>query len=285
MEDHERQNESNIVDTVAGSSFSTCFSSNEGVRQHEDDDDGHRHGNFKHYYEYHTASRERFEGIIPGSFLRIWRELKEPATFSILDIGCNEGDLTAELLLLVQAELPASVRCVAHGLDLDRQLVAEACARHGGVPNLHFSALDVMEGDSLRGFLAALAPQQEEEGVCVSVVSCLRVTMWVHLNHGDAGLRRLLGLLGAAAARSALLLDPQKHSYYKKACSRNAKLGSPGFPYSLDELSVGHELPERCLNYFRDEFQLSTILHKDIAKWGGTLLFMMKESGEDDVVI
>lgn len=242
----------------------------------DDVDDGHRYGNFKHYYEYHTASRDRFKGVTPGSFLRLWKELRQPDTFSILDIGCNEGDLTAELLAMVEAELPSSVHCVAYGLDFDSVLISVACERHAHLHNLHFFTVDVMAGDSLEQFLA----EQELENTSVSLVVCLRVSMWVHLNMGDDGLVRLLLLLGHAASHSALLLDPQKYSYYKKACSRNAKLGRPAFPYSLEELrlNTNKELPAFCLHYFKVNYELSIMLHKDIDKWGGTLLFLMKDN-------
>ena len=239
----------------------------------DDDDDGHRYGNFKHYYEYHTASRDRFKGVVPGSFLRLWQELQEPDTFTILDIGCNEGDLTVELLTLVQAELPVSVCCLAYGLDFDSVLLSAARERHAHVHNLQFFQVDVMAGENMKEFLMEL----EQEHISVSLVVCLRVSMWVHLNMGDEGLLRLLRLLGDAACHSALLLDPQKYSYYKKACSRNTKLGRPGFPYSLDDLSLSNrELPAYCLQFFNDKFKLSILMHKDIAKWGGTLLFLMK---------
>ena len=35
--------------------------------------------------------------------------------FSLLDIGCNEGDLSMELLLLAKSQLPAHVRCTLTG--------------------------------------------------------------------------------------------------------------------------------------------------------------------------
>ena len=236
-------------------------------------DDGHRHGNFKHYYEFHNASAERFKGILPGSFRRMWLSLDQPDTFTVLDVGSNEGDLTVELLRLVQAELPG-VRCVAYGLDFDSALVEVAKSRHQHNPHVDFFVFDVMTENNMDKFLMARGLVGR-----VSLVACLRVSMWVHLNYGNEGLTRLLSLLGGATS-CALALDPQKLSYYKKACSRNAKLGKPPFPYALEDLSVSDDLPTWCLRYFREEYQLTTLLHKDISKWGGTLLCMMRETVE-----
>lgn len=242
-------------------------------------DDGHRHGNFKHYYEFHNSTRERFKGIAERSFYQLWQELGAPLEFSILDIGCNEGNLTAELLQLVQSELPPHVVCTACGIDFDKSLIDVALQRYEATPNLHFFVVNVMESNSWESFV--VNHQEYLKSLCV--VSCLRVSMWIHLNEGDAGLLHLFHLLGNAAATSSLLLDPQKLSYYKKTCTRNTKLNRPSFPYSLEDLSLlGYDLPSYCLKFFDEKYKLSKRLHNDITKWGGTLLFLMYKASTEE---
>lgn len=232
--------------------------------------DGHQFGNFKHYYEFHDASASRLQGIVPGTFWQIWKSMSEPAEFIILDVGCNEGDVTLELLKLAMDELPSEVKCVAYGIDIDYGLIEVARVRHSkSNMNTLFFVVDVMDSVGFQHFL------QQESLNSIAIVGCLRVSMWIHLNYGDNGLIQLFKTLGSLPTKS-LLIDPQKVSYYKKAINRNCNLGLKGFPYSLDDLSVS-DISSFCFSYFSQNFGFSRRVERDISKWGGTLLFFLKE--------
>mmetsp|Transcript_23944 Transcript_23944/g.39928 ORF Transcript_23944/g.39928 Transcript_23944/m.39928 type:complete len:497 (-) Transcript_23944:173-1663(-) len=96
----------------------------------------HKYGNYHKYYSFHPSSaRSRFfQGR--GIFINLWRAQGEPDVFSILDIGCNEGDLSYDLLGQVKQELPTTVTCILLGIDLDSSLIALANSKycsHAGI--------------------------------------------------------------------------------------------------------------------------------------------------------
>merc|ERR1712059_96084 len=60
------------------------------------------------------------------------------------------------------------------------------------------------------------------------LVCVFSVTMWVHLNHGDEGLRSFLSLL--CRLGRYLLLEPQPWKCYQTASRRMRRLGKEEFP-------------------------------------------------------
>ena len=70
---------------------------------------GHKFGNYRKYYEFHPTS-ERTQLIKTNDIIRrIWNSLNQPQTFAVLDVGCNEGNLSLDLYSLIKSELPSNV--------------------------------------------------------------------------------------------------------------------------------------------------------------------------------
>ncbi|XP_039296939.1 7SK snRNA methylphosphate capping enzyme [Nilaparvata lugens] len=192
-----------------------------------------RYGNYNRYYGYRTPSSSG--GVDPR--LRVLlrrRDLFEGK--DVLDIGCNVGHVT---LALAKEAAPRSVI----GIDIDRQLI-EAAKRNVK----HYVSFDknqklpfpramakmygpldattdktvfphnvsfvqgnyVLDSDARLSLDACL--QQFDTIVCLSV------TKWLHLNWGDAGLKRAFRRIFAQLRPGgALVLEPQPwHSYNKK---------------------------------------------------------------------
>ena len=241
------------------------------------DDDGHRFGNFKHYYDFHSDTN-RLQSLLIGSFRTVWEQLQQPDSFNILDVGCNEGNVTAELLHQVQEELPEHVKLTVYGIDFDERLIKTAQKRYKDNNKLQFFVINIMNEYEWKEFETKHFDFIDN----LSIVSCLRVSMWIHLNTGDSGFQYLLDLLGKLSRRSSLLFDPQKCSYYKKAYNRNEKLGRNPLPYSPDDLQISSNMSQYCMNFYLQKYNLKISLHKDITKWGGTLLFLMTNGNKED---
>jgi len=85
-------------------------------------DGGHIKGNFHNYYTFHPVSQRT--ALIPREFfLEMWNYQGRPRDFFMLDIGCNEGDLSVELLNRAGEELgDQNCNCHMLGIDIDGNL-------------------------------------------------------------------------------------------------------------------------------------------------------------------
>ncbi len=193
---------------------------------------GHQRGNFHQYYNFHPIS-ERTSHLKPGIFVELWKSIGNPSLFSILDVGCNEGLLSAALFDQARRELPGDVKCVLLGIDIDSELISRA--QDGiAVENVTFATVDILQqgGTSyLSQFLESLNTQQ------FSFISLFSVTMWLHLHIGDDRLSELL-LYFAGLTAGGLLIEPQPWKCYKAAAKRCRKLSLPGFPFALNDLKM-----------------------------------------------
>ena len=154
---------------------------------------GHKFGNFHSYYTFHEQ-QSRTKLIPPNFFASLWKAQGCPATFSMIDIGCNEGNLTLELYDRAVAELPSHVLCLVLGIDLDSDLIERANGKICDISNVSFSAVDIMSGedgdevDLIKNYFI-------EKGIDgFSFASLFSITLWIHLNHGDVGFEKFLNI-------------------------------------------------------------------------------------------
>jgi hypothetical protein len=75
---------------------------------------GHRYGNFGSYYNFHSAD-ERIDQIEAQSIRDCWIKGGSPSSIAILDIGCNEGDLSVGLVRKMR-ECLGGIRCFLLGV-------------------------------------------------------------------------------------------------------------------------------------------------------------------------
>jgi SAM-dependent methyltransferase len=199
---------------------------------------GHVYGNFDKYYSFHPP-QARMSLIIPGMFKQIWESQGSKATFFLLDIGCNEGDLSIEVYHRVQNELPEYVGIYLLGIDIDQVLIEKAKEKHRSDDYKHctFIMADVMKDtlpmdeDPIQQYMKKYTIQH------FSFTSLFSVTMWIHVNYGNdlfyAFLRRMCGL------SVSLLIEPQPWKCYrsaKKRCVRNAVVLPKYLQKGKDEL-------------------------------------------------
>lgn len=163
-----------------------------------------QYGNYDRYYGYRNPNSE---DLRLSCFRREWFASK-----SVLDIGCNAGHVT---LCVARDFNPSTIV----GIDIDPKLIALARKNVKTLVNTHPDeqnfpiSMPMMYGSiSAPGDAAAntspsafpanisfvqgnYVPESDEFIQMVSpeydTILCLSVTKWIHLNWGDAGLKRL----------------------------------------------------------------------------------------------
>lgn len=155
------------------------------------DGNGHKFGNFHSYYTFHE-DQSRTKLIPENFFLSLWRLQGEPETFSILDVGCNEGNLTIELYHKAVSELPSHVCCLVLGIDMDDILIDRAIKKAESIDNVSFCTVNIMNEEERTGVWLVRDFCKKNELKGFSFISLFSITMWIHLNHGDIGLEKFL---------------------------------------------------------------------------------------------
>uniref|UniRef100_A0AAV2M885 RNA methyltransferase n=1 Tax=Knipowitschia caucasica TaxID=637954 RepID=A0AAV2M885_KNICA len=148
----------------------------------------------------------------------------------ILDVGCNSGELTVAFYKHLQTSMTEEEksRKAVHilGFDLDETLIQRANETNPFPNNIAFIHLDITsDAEALQDYLKQHGCSRFH--LCL----CLAVTMWVHLNHGDSGLLKLLFDLSSCSQH--LLLEAQPWKCYRSAARRLRKLGIQTGPPEL----------------------------------------------------
>lgn len=235
----------------------------------------HVYGNYHKYYTFHSAN-SRIQLLTGRSvFQTIWIAQGRPSVFRILDIGCNEGDLSIELLHLVQAELSGDVVCELVGADIDPSLIQLASTKYKDETVAQFHCVDFLDQHALDTFAMALRDRFGSQEA-FSLVTIFSTTMWVHINHGTEGLaqffRHACSLL--VPHTGTMLLEPQPSKCYKSAVKRCRKLGlpEPKFIHQIDVKTVEDTVKDtlqsvkrfdKILQLGREDWERALILFSD----------------------
>ena len=165
-------------------------------------------GNYAHYYGYRcgaSAGEDRRLALLPGALF---------AGRECLDVGCNSGVLT---LALARRHRPA----VMIGVDADAALIERARRSKAACG-------DARAQHAVSYFVEDFVARPTGRGQ-YDTVTCLSVTKWVQLAHGDAGVRTLfrkahamlrddVAACGGRAefATGVLVLEPQPWRSYRR---------------------------------------------------------------------
>lgn len=210
------------------------------------DQSAHLRGNYHKYYTFHSV-KCRID-LIEGRkvFYNLWKSQNEPNVFTLLDIGCNEGDLSYSMLQLARLELPNYVTCKLVGVDIDISLIELANKKYAhSDATIVFKAVDFMNADHIQELRRVLRDIHYINGF--NFVSVFSTTMWIHINGGDEGLTAFLSAAKAMLHSNlggVLLVEPQPKKCYKSAAKRCRKLSlsAPPFLQVLDKNAVEETL-------------------------------------------
>lgn len=226
---------------------------------------GHHFGNFHNYYEFHETL-SRMSAIFEGSILAMWKSLSCPDVFSVLDVGCNEGNLTIEMLRICREQLPSTVSVVAVGIDIDRELIERAKSKNSD-PNLQFYTVNCMDPSDLLCFNNECGKTE------FSIVCAFSITMWIHMNFGDDGLLEFLSFLGSYSA-NAVIIEPQKWKSYRNAMQRCRRRKIKELPYYTN-IAI-RNVEDESVRVLSENYGMKLVCRNECKEWGRELLILCK---------
>lgn len=165
-----------------------------------------------------------------------------------------------------------SVRMMA--VDLDGQLIERAremtSADQARV--LTFETLNVVTQPNERDHMWSRYLEQQKEPVRkrFDAAFCFSTTMWIHLNHGDDGLRALLACL--ASWSDSVIVEPQPWKCYRSAARRLRRSKKPPFP-AYDSLKYRSDVLERIDDILCRELGLQLHAHLGHSEWNRPILW------------
>lgn len=161
-----------------------------------------------------------------------------------------------------------------HGVDVDKDLVAKALdiVQKKGRDGITFWQCDFMDE-------AALALAEDELRKLgrkkYDLLSCLSVSMWIHLNHGDNGLRTFFRYISRLSRY--VLLEPQPWKCYQTAARRMRKLKQPQFEHMSTIACRGDEL-EPFVLALCSEAGLNVAEKFGKTAWGRNLILLRNDA-------
>ena len=279
-----------VGDDPSGSTGTSAGPANIIVSQKKHADEGHRYGNFHNYYTFHPVfNRTEHIAEMLNFVAKQWSALQPAphfmAPFRYTDIGCNEGDLTLEVAMLLSDHITKnfttplsnddngrvieshgqSAKVICTGFDLDADLIRRAetkAQKDAGIhPNIQatFKVLNVLHENIVR--------QSGESNVDIQIPSSVEystdlstlfsTTMWIHFHGGDDGLRRVLQNI-CSLTRYWILLEPQPSKCYGRAAFRLRRLGLPPIDVSNERLRLRSNI-DQAIDGIMKEFHFERV--------------------------
>lgn len=154
------------------------------------------------------------------------------------------------------------------GFDLDEMLIQRAQQTNPLSSSISFITMDIIKDtEQLQRYL-------DQHGCSrFHLCLCLAVTMWIHLNHGDSGLLRLLSRL--AAFSQHLLLEAQPWKCYRSAARRLRKLGRSDFDH-FKTLKIRGDIAEHAREHLENHCDMELIQSFGSTSWDRKLLLFKR---------
>lgn len=226
---------------------------------------GHHFGNFHQYYDFHNPVA-RYSIILEGTFKKIWERLNSPQKFYILDIGCNEGNLTIEILQLARVQLP-NIECIAIGIDIDDKLIKRAQNKYQDIQGVTFITANCLSENVIINIMKLYSIEK------FSLVTAFSITMWIHMNHGDDGLIQFLQIMGEIT-NGGILIEPQKWISYRKAIQRCRRMKINELPH-YQNLQI-RDIELYSQEYYTNNHQMELLWRIPCEEWGREAVLFIK---------
>ncbi|XP_032060648.1 RNA 5'-monophosphate methyltransferase-like [Aythya fuligula] len=238
------------------------------------------YGNFPNYSRFHPP--EARVSLLPGGLLRrLFPAAARPLLG--LDVGCNSGELSVALyrhLLGLQDKSSLEQHAAGKDLhllccDIDAALIERARQSSPFPASISFANLDIMDSASREPFLSSYLGRFGRSTFDIGF--CMSVTMWIHLHHGDSGLREFLAFLSSLC--EYLLIEPQPWKCYRAAARRLRKLGRNDFDH-FRSLAINGDMAERITQILTKDCAMELVCCFGSTSWDRSLL-LFKSNGSN----
>lgn len=220
-----------------------------------------RHGNFINYYDFNSAD-ERLN-LLPTdlSYWSIHRTADQNSPYLVLDVGCNAGNFTQLLYKFLRDRVKKEI--IVLGIDIDPVLIERAIDQNQHTGHVLYSCCDIMnERDANNCIEHHLAKYSAKR---FDVVSCMSITMWIHLNNGDQGLLRFLEAINRLSA--TLLIEPQPWKCYQNAVRRMKRAKAENTFPSYGALKMRNTIENDIKNYLQVKCSAKLCFESDATAW------------------
>lgn len=134
------------------------------------------------------------------------------------------------------------------GIDLDEILILRANEKNSN-QRITYNTCNIMNTEDNQTFSCYLNHLNLNKKI-FDIAFCLSITMWIHLNHGDEGLRTFLSKV--ASLTKYLVIEPQPWKSYKTARRRLRKLKQDDF-HNFEDLKIRDNILEYIDDYLITE--------------------------------
>ncbi|XP_013117393.1 probable RNA methyltransferase CG11342 [Stomoxys calcitrans] len=220
-----------------------------------------QYGNFINYYQFNSAE-ERLKLLSSEHWVSDDDVGNEP--YLVLDVGCNSGVFT-KLLHTYLSNLMPHRKVIIYGIDIDDRLIKRAKDEIDS-DSIIFDCVDVMDNADFEKINSFLKNHQKLK---FDAICCFSITMWIHLNHHDAGLQEFLRKLSALA--KLFVVEPQPWKCYQTAERRLKKAGEM-FPLFL-ELQWRTQVEDEIQNYVENVLKRKKVYESCPTKWKRKICF------------
>ncbi|XP_016135751.1 pre-miRNA 5'-monophosphate methyltransferase-like [Sinocyclocheilus grahami] len=157
------------------------------------------------------------------------------------------------------------------GFDLDPDLINRAQNSNPFPQNIQFIPLDLTDDAKsqavLESYLGSFGCPR------FHLCTCFAVTMWVHLNHGDAAFLSLLSRL--ASLCEYLLLEAQPWKCYRSAARRLRKLGRSDFDH-FKTLEIRGDMAAHAREHLEKQCSMELMQSFGNTTWDRSLLLFRR---------
>lgn len=157
------------------------------------------------------------------------------------------------------------------GFDLDQDLILRAQNSNPFPLNIQFIPLDITDDQEsqtvLESYLGKFGCPR------FHLCTCFAVTMWVHLNHGDAAFLSLLSRL--ASLCEYLLLEAQPWKCYRSAARRLRKLGRSDFEH-FKALEIRGDMAAHAREHLEKQCSMELVQSFGNTTWDRSLLLFRR---------
>lgn len=227
-------------------------------------------GNFINYYQFNPPDNRL--SLLPSNIWKVHRD-KDLICF---DIGCNVGDLTRALHNHISQEI--AVTCEASGereripkcnilaIDLDENLIniARDLTRNDNITYECANILDKSSEHIVKQYL------NKHNRTHFDITFVFSVTMWIHLNHGDSGLRRFL--LNVTKLTDVLVIEPQPWRCYLRAVQRMRRANKETFS-EYSNLKMRGKIENDIQAIMTSECNFKKIYESERTSWNRAITF------------